>query len=371
MGSREKILSRDALRARIAEHRQNKMRVVLANGCFDLLHVGHVRYLEAAKREGDVLVVGVNSDSSARPLKGEGRPILGAAARAELVAALAPVDYVVIFPETNAEALLNDLRPDVHAKGTDYTATTVPERERAAQLGVRIAIVGDPKQHSTHDLLARVRESSDDGRGDRGGGVSPGDELKEVPGAAWARWRVPVSYPLALAYFWLARPTPASLALGAVIAAAGLVVRASAAGHLGKGQGLAAEGPYAYTRNPLYLGSALLAGGFCVAAHAWVPAALVTIYFAAFYVAVMHREEQELRAVCGRAFDDYAARVPRFWPRLRRANLESGGPRESFSWATYRRNREYRAVLGFLFALAALGLKLYWGAWFIGGDRLR
>ena len=157
MDTRSKILSLEALRQRLDEHRRRKQRIVLANGCFDLLHVGHIRYLEGARREGDVLVVGVNSDASERALKGDGRPILPAPARAELVAALAAVDYVVIFEERNVEALLAALRPDVHAKGTDYTAETVPERELAAKLGVRIAIVGDPKRHSTRDLLARLR----------------------------------------------------------------------------------------------------------------------------------------------------------------------------------------------------------------------
>ena len=161
MNTRAKILSRDAVIERIAEHRRCSQGIVLANGCFDLLHVGHVRYLEGARREGDVLVVGINSDASERLLKGDGRPILPAQARAELVAALAVVDYVVIFDEPNVEALLTALRPDVHAKGTDYTVETVPERALAAQLGVRVAVVGDPKQHSTRELLARLGKPSD------------------------------------------------------------------------------------------------------------------------------------------------------------------------------------------------------------------
>jgi rfaE bifunctional protein nucleotidyltransferase chain/domain len=161
MSAREKILSREAVRRRLEEGRQRGERVVLANGCFDLLHVGHVRYLEGARREGDILVVGVNSDASTSRLKGPGRPVLSEAARAELVAAVAMVDAVVIFAEPDVGALLRDLRPDVHAKGTDYTAETVPEREIAAQLGIRVAIVGDPKRHSTRELLARLS-----GRGD-------------------------------------------------------------------------------------------------------------------------------------------------------------------------------------------------------------
>jgi len=159
MDTREKILSRNALLEQLAGRLRRRRRIVLANGCFDLLHVGHIRYLEGARREGDLLVVGVNSDASERVLKGDGRPILPAQARAELVAALAAVDYVVIFDEPNVEALLTAIRPDVHAKGTDYTAETVPERKLAAQLGIRIAIVGDPKRHSTRELLARLSRS--------------------------------------------------------------------------------------------------------------------------------------------------------------------------------------------------------------------
>ncbi len=161
MDTREKILRREELRPRLVEKRQRGERIVLANGCFDVLHVGHIRYLEGARREGEVLVVGVNSDASVRCLKGAGRPILTEQARAELVAALASVDYVVVFSEPDVGVLLAELRPDVHAKGTDYTAETVPERAAAARLGIRVAIVGDPKLHSTQELLARVREGTD------------------------------------------------------------------------------------------------------------------------------------------------------------------------------------------------------------------
>lgn len=154
-----KIVSRNQLRAILADRKLRGQRIVLANGCFDTLHVGHIRYLEAARREGDILVVGVNADSSVCALKGPGRPILDEQARAQLVAALRAVDYVVLFDEPSVETLLETLRPDVHAKGTDYTAETVPERATAACLGIRVAIVGDPKDHSTRELLAAIRKA--------------------------------------------------------------------------------------------------------------------------------------------------------------------------------------------------------------------
>jgi len=157
MDTRSKILALEPLALKIREHKSRGERIVLANGCFDVLHVGHVRYLQGARREGDVLVVAINADPSVRALKGEGRPILPAEARARLVAGLSAVSYVVIFDQPDVTRLLSTLRPDVHAKGTDYTVETVPERETAGRLGIRIAIVGDPKQHSTRGLLARLR----------------------------------------------------------------------------------------------------------------------------------------------------------------------------------------------------------------------
>jgi rfaE bifunctional protein nucleotidyltransferase chain/domain len=153
-----KIVDRTELKTRLEGAKRRGRRVVLANGCFDTLHVGHVRYLAGAKREGDLLVVGVNSDASVSCLKGTGRPILDEQARAQLVAALRDVDYVVIFPEPNVESLLEDLRPDVHAKGTDYTQETVPERAVAKRLGIHVAIVGDPKNHSTGAFLEQIRK---------------------------------------------------------------------------------------------------------------------------------------------------------------------------------------------------------------------
>jgi rfaE bifunctional protein nucleotidyltransferase chain/domain len=154
-----KIVTRDVLRERLAEHRRRGQRIVFANGCFDTLHVGHVRYLEGARGEGDILVVGVNADSSVCALKGPGRPILNENARTQLVAALKSVDYVILFAEPNVEVLLETLRPDVHAKGSDYTADTVPEGAVAARLGIRVAIVGDPKDHSTRELLESIRKA--------------------------------------------------------------------------------------------------------------------------------------------------------------------------------------------------------------------
>jgi len=158
-GAESKIVSRERLREILAEHRRQRRQIVMANGCFDILHVGHVRYLQGARREGDILIVAVNSDSSVCALKGAGRPILSEAARAALVGALRAVDYVVLFSEPNVEKLLEDLRPDVHAKGTDYTADSVPERATSARLGIRVAIVGDPKDHSTRSFLDSVRKA--------------------------------------------------------------------------------------------------------------------------------------------------------------------------------------------------------------------
>jgi rfaE bifunctional protein nucleotidyltransferase chain/domain len=150
------ILTRDQLEQAIAGDRAEGRSIALANGVFDLLHVGHVRYLQAASQHADRLVVAVNSDASVRRLKGEGRPILGEAARAELVAALRGVHYVVIFDDDTVGPLLTSLRPDVHCKGTDYTVETVPERAIVQSYGGRTAICGDPKDHSTRDLLKRI-----------------------------------------------------------------------------------------------------------------------------------------------------------------------------------------------------------------------
>ena len=151
------VLSRDALAERVARDRTEGLTHALANGCFDVLHVGHVRYLQAAAQQADRLIVAVNDDASVSGLKGPNRPVLSAPDRAELVAALRGVSYVVIFSEATVTPLLELLKPDVHCKGTDYTEATVPERETVRAYGGRVAIVGDPKDHSTRDLLSRIR----------------------------------------------------------------------------------------------------------------------------------------------------------------------------------------------------------------------
>jgi rfaE bifunctional protein nucleotidyltransferase chain/domain len=156
--AQSKVNSREFVRQAVAALQQDGKHVVLANGCFDTLHVGHVRYLSGAKREGEALVVAVNADSSVRGLKGPGRPVLDEQARAQLVASLRAVDFVLLFAEPNVESLLEELRPDVHAKGTDYTAEGVPERAISDRLGIRVAIVGDPKSHSTRAFLDAIRK---------------------------------------------------------------------------------------------------------------------------------------------------------------------------------------------------------------------
>ena len=161
--SKGKIFSRQQVRERVEQWRGAGERIVLANGNFDLLHVGHVRYLRGAKALGGRLVVAINSDDSVRALKGEGRPLVPAEERAEIVAALADVDGVVIFPELDVRELIREFRPDIQAKGTDYTVESVPERDAVAEYGGRVAIVGDPKDHSTSDLIRRrlaTRQSS-------------------------------------------------------------------------------------------------------------------------------------------------------------------------------------------------------------------
>jgi rfaE bifunctional protein nucleotidyltransferase chain/domain len=153
----KKIYDRKALAEQVARWKDAGDKVVFTNGCFDLLHVGHIRYLHGAKELGNKLVVGVNGDDSVRKLKGEGRPLMPADERAEILSALSDVDAVVIFPEPDVRALLRELKPDIHAKGTDYTEESVPERAVVAGYGGRVAIVGDPKDHSTTALIDQLK----------------------------------------------------------------------------------------------------------------------------------------------------------------------------------------------------------------------
>lgn len=157
---RTKVVTRTGLAARVAQWRASGEQIVLANGCFDLLHVGHIRYLHGAKDLGGKLIVAINSDASVRQLKGEGRPLMPAVERAEILSALADVDAVVVFDEPDVRALIREIRPDVQAKGTDYTPESVPERDEVLAAGGRVEIVGDPKDHSTTDILSELRVDS-------------------------------------------------------------------------------------------------------------------------------------------------------------------------------------------------------------------
>jgi rfaE bifunctional protein nucleotidyltransferase chain/domain len=149
----QKIVSRDELRQRVKDWRRAGDPITLANGCFDVLHVGHVRYLHAARELGGKLIVAINADASVRILKGEGRPVMPAEERAEILASLTDVDAVVVFPETDVRAIIREIRPDFHAKGTDYTVETVPERDEVEACGGRVVIVGDPKNHSATEII--------------------------------------------------------------------------------------------------------------------------------------------------------------------------------------------------------------------------
>jgi len=153
-----KIFTRGKLKHQVQTWRSNGDKITLANGCFDLLHVGHIRYLHAAKELGGRLIVGINADESVRKLKGQDRPLMPASERAEILAALSDVDAVVIFDEPDVRALVRELRPDIHAKGTDYTAQSVPERDTVIECGGRVEIVGDPKDHSATELIRRLEQ---------------------------------------------------------------------------------------------------------------------------------------------------------------------------------------------------------------------
>jgi protein-S-isoprenylcysteine O-methyltransferase Ste14 len=174
----------------------------------------------------------------------------------------------------------------------------------------------------------------------------------------WIRWRVRTGYIVAIAAFWFARPQRLWLAAGVAVAILGLLLRGYAAGHLRKHKQLATSGPYAFTRNPLYLGSMLLAAGFCIASHSWISTLLLVAYLSIFYPAVIRREQDELKLLYGTAFTEYAAQVPAFWPRLSPALRSS----EGFSWSLYRQNREYEATIGLGVAMLILwGLMLWRG----------
>jgi len=181
------------------------------------------------------------------------------------------------------------------------------------------------------------------------------------PRKFWMRWRVRVGYPVAVLYWLLATPTPHSIAIGAALAAAGLIVRAAASGQLRKNEELASSGIYAHTRNPLYLGSAILAAGFIIAGHSWSAGLLVAVYFCVFYYAVMRNEEDELREKFGAAFQEYAASVPLFLPNIVRVAKRSpdGQTPKDFSWQQYRRNREYKALIGTVGAFAVVWLRMW------------
>ena len=174
----------------------------------------------------------------------------------------------------------------------------------------------------------------------------------------WIRWRVRIGYPVAIAYLIFTKPTPRSLMIGGIVGAIGLAIRAWAAGYLRKHESLATRGPYAFTRNPLYFGSVILAAGFVVAGWSIWGGIIVAAYLTLFYPAVMRREEAELQSHYGEAFSEYAARVPLFWPKPTRRSLSAG--QESFSTKLYLKNREYEATIGFLFGLAVLWAKMHW-----------
>lgn len=185
----------------------------------------------------------------------------------------------------------------------------------------------------------------------------------------WMRWRVRAGYIVAVAYWLLAQPTYRSIIYGATVAAVGLIVRGAASGNLRKDRELATSGPYAWTRNPLYFGSAFLAAGFIVAGNSWPAGVLVAVYFGVFYYAVMRNEERDLRVRFGAAFDEYRARVPLFFPWIpaKRSEITGGvaTPPARFSWAQYRRNREYQALIGTIIGLGTLVLRMWirarWG----------
>jgi rfaE bifunctional protein nucleotidyltransferase chain/domain len=343
-----RVVDDQALVALAAADRAAGRILAFANGCFDVLHVGHVRYLEGARREGDRLIVAVNDDQSVRQLKGPGRPILPASARAELVAALRAADYVVVFADSTVERLLRLVRPDVHCKGTDYTLESVPEGDVMRAIGGRIAIVGDRKDHSTRALLARLG-----GKG-HGPGASEPPSLQvpiiktssPEPFFVWllAHRRVPLGFVAGVLAYWLAAPTVVSIALGGLAAVPGEALRIWAAGHLQKAREVTTSGPYRFMRHPLYVGSSVMGLGFAIASGTLRSALVVLAYLALTLPTTARREEESLDRDLGGAYSAY-----------REGRTEASDRR--FRWSQAQANREYRALAGFLLAIALLALR--------------
>jgi rfaE bifunctional protein nucleotidyltransferase chain/domain len=346
-----RVVDDQALLALVAADRAAGRTIAFANGCFDVLHVGHVRYLEGARREGDRLIVAVNGDESVQRLKGSGRPILPASARAELVAALRAADYVVIFADTTVERLLRLVRPDVHCKGTDYTLESVPEGDVMRAIGGRIAIVGDRKDHSTGALLAKL------GAHPPGLQASQPSSLQALhpssleasspePFLVWllAHRRVPLGFLAAVLAYWFAAPTVASIALGCLVALPGQALRIWGAGHLQKAREVTTSGPYRFMRHPLYVGSAAMGLGFAIASGTLGSALVVLVYLSLTIPTTARREEASLDRDLDGAYSAYRE------GRTRRSDRR-------FRWSQVQANREYRALAGFVLAVALLVLR--------------
>jgi rfaE bifunctional protein nucleotidyltransferase chain/domain len=344
-----RVVDDQALVALVAADRAAGRTLAFANGCFDVLHVGHVRYLEGARREGDRLIVAVNDDDSVRQLKGPGRPILPAPARAELVAGLRAADYVVVFADTTVERLLRLVRPDVHCKGTDYTLESVPERDVMRAIGGRIAIVGDHKDHSTRALLAKLGaqgpRSSTPSRLLASKPPSLQASIHE-PFLVWllAHRRVPLGFVAGVLAYWLAAPTVASIALGGLTAVPGEALRIWAAGHLQKAREVTTSGPYRFVRHPLYLGSSVMGLGFAIASGTLWSALVVLAYLALTMPTTARREEASLDRDLRGAYSAY-----------REGRTEVSDRR--FRWSQVQANREFRALAGFVLAIALLVLR--------------
>ncbi|MBI2059000.1 MAG: adenylyltransferase/cytidyltransferase family protein [Nitrospirae bacterium] len=354
----EKILRIEDLGGVGEQTRQEGKTVVLANGVFDLIHVGHVRYLEGAKREGDLLVVAINDDPSVRAMKGEGRPAQPLAERMEVIAALACVDHVVPFSGANVEGVLRRLRPQVHAKGTDYTAENVPERETDRAIGARVAIVGDPKDHSSSALLKTL------GSGEEKMGAAPrtqaeacayplassalGKVAAPFTGASFSsflvRKRVAIGNVFLMLVAVTAKPEKVHLTAAVVLVLLGHAIRIWAGGYLRKRTALTTSGPYRWVRHPLYVGSFLLGLGLSIASgRTWVIPCF-SVMFAMLYGLAAAEEERQMASAFGQAYRHYRKAVYGFLP-LRRAPA----CHERFSMKrALGENREYRSWLGTL-----------------------